>query len=29
MVFNAEPFFGQDRIDDLCWRLDQQNVAAR
>lgn len=24
MVFNGEPFFGQDRIDTLRWRLDQQ-----
>jgi 2-hydroxychromene-2-carboxylate isomerase len=23
-VFNGEPFFGEDRIDTLCWRLDQQ-----
>lgn len=22
-VFEGEPFFGQDRIDTLCWRLDQ------
>lgn len=21
-VYNGEPFFGQDRIDTLCWRLD-------
>lgn len=25
-VFNGEPFFGQDRIDTLCWRLDQQGL---
>ena len=25
-VFEAEPFFGQDRIDSLCWRLDQQGL---
>ena len=23
-VFNGEPFFGEDRIDTLRWRLDQQ-----
>jgi 2-hydroxychromene-2-carboxylate isomerase len=26
MVFNDEPFFGQDRIDTLRWRLDQQGL---
>lgn len=25
-VFNREPFFGQDRIELLCWRLDQHNL---
>jgi len=25
-VFNGEPFFGQDRIDTLCWRLDQNGL---
>lgn len=25
-VFNGEPFFGQDRIELLCWRLDQHNL---
>ena len=25
-VFNGEPFFGQDRIETLCWRLDQANL---
>lgn len=25
-VFNNEPFFGQDRMDTLCWRLDQHNL---
>ena len=25
-VFDGEPFFGQDRIDTLCWRLDQQGL---
>jgi len=23
MVFNGEPFFGQDRFDMLVWRLEQ------
>lgn len=26
-VFNDEPFFGQDRVDLLRWRLDQQGLA--
>ena len=26
-VFNNEPFFGQDRIDLLRWRLDQHNLS--
>ena len=26
MVFKGEPFFGQDRIDTLRWRLDQAGV---
>lgn len=25
-VFNNEPFFGQDRVDLLRWRLDQNNL---
>ncbi|MDE0732817.1 MAG: DsbA family protein [Gammaproteobacteria bacterium] len=25
-VFESEPFFGQDRIDTLRWRLDQKNL---
>ena len=25
-VFEAEPFFGQDRIATLCWRLDQHGL---
>ena len=25
-AFADEPFFGQDRIDTLCWRLDQQGL---
>lgn len=27
MVFRGEPFFGQDRIDTLRWRLDQAGLA--
>lgn len=26
MAFKGEPFFGQDRIDTLRWRLDQANL---
>ncbi|MEM9055607.1 MAG: DsbA family protein [Pseudomonadota bacterium] len=26
MVFEGEPFFGQDRIDTLRWRLDQRGM---
>ena len=26
-VFKGEPFFGQDRIDTLRWRLEQNNLA--
>lgn len=29
MVFNDEPFFGQDRIDTLRWRLDKVGVPRR
>jgi 2-hydroxychromene-2-carboxylate isomerase len=29
MVFNGEPFFGQDRIDQMVWRMGQQGLAAR
>lgn len=25
-VFHGEPFFGQDRIDSLCWRLGRENL---
>jgi len=28
-VFNDEPFFGQDRIDHLIWRMRQAGVAER
>jgi 2-hydroxychromene-2-carboxylate isomerase len=29
MVFNGEPFFGQDRFDVLVWRLRQHGLAPR
>jgi 2-hydroxychromene-2-carboxylate isomerase len=29
MVFNGEPFFGQDRIDQLAWRLRQAGLTER
>ncbi len=29
MVFNGEPFFGQDRIDTLRWRLEKTGVPRR
>lgn len=29
MVFEGEPFFGQDRIDTLRWRLDKAGVQKR
>lgn len=29
MVFNGEPFFGQDRIDTLRWRLEKSGVRKR
>ena len=29
MVFKGEPFFGQDRIDTLRWRLEKAGVAKR
>ncbi len=29
MVFNGEPFFGQDRIDLLVWRLKQHGLSER
>jgi 2-hydroxychromene-2-carboxylate isomerase len=28
-VFNGEPFFGQDRIDLLIWRLKQHGLTKR
>jgi 2-hydroxychromene-2-carboxylate isomerase len=29
MVFEGEPFFGQDRIDVLKWRLEQRGLTRR
>jgi len=29
MVFGGEPFFGQDRFDQLVWRMRQQGLVAR
>jgi 2-hydroxychromene-2-carboxylate isomerase len=29
MVFEGEPFFGQDRLDLLVWRLEQNGLRAR
>ena len=29
MVFNNEPFFGQDRMDTFRWRLEQQGLTPR
>ncbi len=29
MVFGGEPFFGQDRIDQLVWRLRQAGLHER
>jgi 2-hydroxychromene-2-carboxylate isomerase len=29
LVFNGEPFFGQDRIDTLRWRLEKSGVPKR
>jgi 2-hydroxychromene-2-carboxylate isomerase len=26
-VFNKESFFGQDRIDSLCWRLEKEGLS--
>ena len=28
-VFNAEPFFGQDRFDQMVWRMGQQGLTRR
>ena len=29
LVFDGEPFFGQDRIDMAVWRMEQKGLAAR
>ena len=29
LVFEGEPFFGQDRVDMAKWRLEQKGLAAR
>jgi 2-hydroxychromene-2-carboxylate isomerase len=29
MVLDHEPFFGQDRLDSLIWRLDQRHLKRR
>ncbi len=29
MVFDGEPFFGQDRFDQLKWRMEQRGLARR
>lgn len=29
MVYAGEPFFGQDRVDQLLWRMQQQGLSAR
>jgi 2-hydroxychromene-2-carboxylate isomerase len=29
MVFDGEPFFGQDRFDQLKWRMEQKGLARR
>lgn len=29
MVLNEEPFFGQDRLDSLVWRLEQLGIKAK
>ena len=29
MVFKGEPFFGQDRLDHLVWRMKQHGLAER
>ena len=29
MVFQGEPFFGQDRIEDLTWRMRQHGLVER
>ena len=29
LVFEGEPFFGQDRIDHCVWRMKQKGLAAK
>ena len=29
MVFGFEPFFGQDRVDQMIWRMQAAGLAAR
>lgn len=29
LVFNGEPFFGQDRIDMAIWRMEQEGLVRR
>lgn len=29
MVYRGEPFFGQDRIDVLLWRMQKNRLSAR
>ncbi len=29
MVFHGEPFFGQDRVEQLLWRLRQNGLTER
>ena len=29
MVYDGEPFFGQDRFDQLLWRMQQQGLLVR
>ena len=29
MVFGGEPFFGQDRFDQLKWRMEQAGLAPK
>ncbi len=29
MVFDGEPFFGQDRFDQMKWRMEQKGLARR
>lgn len=29
LAFRGEPFFGQDRIEDFCWRLEQSGISPR